>query len=92
MTDSEKTHIDGTPCPEGQARVPPNFNACCDAFNERTLACYYDIRYEWWEGLQNWFVIIFPEAGGGGVAFGFCPHCGTKLTLTTESGRFMDFS
>jgi len=74
-----KPHADGSPCPEGTQRLPECGVVCCDDFRAHTLACYFDIRYEYWVGQRGWFVIIAPEAGGGGIAISYCPHCGTKL-------------
>jgi hypothetical protein len=59
--------------------LPSRYKACCDDFEQRTTACYVDIRYEWWRRQRGWFVIIAPNAGGGGIAIHFCPHCGEKL-------------
>lgn len=73
------THSDGSPCPEGTQCLHEGELICCDLFRQHTLACYYDIRYEYWPGLSGWFIIIAPEAGGGGIEIKYCPHCGTKL-------------
>ena len=81
------THLDGTPCPEGSRTVPRAYAACCATFDARTLACYHDIRYEWWSGQRNWFVCIAPDAGGGGVAIAHCPHCGATLKGSGKRGR-----
>ena len=74
------SHQDGSPCPEGTRCVPRAFAACCEPFAQRTVACYLDIRYEWWPKRRNWFIVIAPTAGGGGIAIQFCPHCGAKLS------------
>jgi hypothetical protein len=74
-----KLHPDGTACPEGTRRVPRGWSACCAFFEGHTRTCYFDIRYEWWSRNKSWFVIIAPEAGGGGIEISFCPHCGSKL-------------
>lgn len=93
MADDEQlarsTHTDGSPCPEGTQSVPADFRPCCAAFGARTLSCYFDIRYEWWEEHDAWFIIIDPTAGGGGLAIAFCPHCGGKLSGNSEEGRWM---
>lgn len=83
-------HIDGTPCPEGTQRLPRGFKACCDSFRQHTLACYFDIRYEWWSKQRGWFIIVAPSAGGGGVALAYCPHCGTKLGGVKQAGRWLE--
>jgi hypothetical protein len=86
-------HIDGTPCPEGTQRLPPgDAPLCCEAFRARTFACYFDIRYEYWPDNAGWFVIITPDAGGGGIAINFCPHCGAKLAGEGHAGRYFDLS
>lgn len=72
-------HADGTSCPEGTRRVPVRFTACCAEFDDRTRACYHDIRFEWWSRPRAWFIIIAPDAGGGGIRFRYCPCCGTAL-------------
>lgn len=77
---SARKHADGSPCPEGTQRLPASGVVCCDAFWAHTLACYFDIRYEYWEGrAPNWHIIIAPAAGGGGIAIQYCPHCGAKF-------------
>ncbi len=81
-------HIDGTPCPEGTASLPRGHVFCCEAFRQRTLACYFDVRYEWWPRQRGWFNVITPDAGGGGIALAFCPHCGTKLRGMRRTGRY----
>jgi len=73
-------HPDGTSCPEGTRRVPLRFTPCCAEFDARTRACYHDIRFEWWSRPRAWFIIIAPEAGGGGIRVRYCPHCGTALS------------
>lgn len=83
-------HIDGSPCPEGEQRLPAAGALCCAAFTARTYACYFDIRYEYWASQQNWFIVIQPDAGGGGIAISHCPHCGTKLQGDGLEGRYMD--
>jgi hypothetical protein len=77
-------------CPEGTQRLPEDGATCCDDFRERTAACYFDIRYEYWPDHAGWFVIIQPDAGGGGVAMNFCPHCGIKLAGKLHSGRYLE--
>lgn len=84
------THLDGTPCPEGTQRLSPERTTCCDAFHARTLACYFDVRYEWWPNPSGWFIIICPDAGGGGIAINNCPHCGARLHGPQRSGRWME--
>lgn len=83
-------HADGSICPEGTARVPRGKKLCCEAFKDRTLACFFDIRYEWWPEYKGWFSIVIPSAGGGGIAMNFCPHCGKRLPGRKRSGRFME--
>ncbi|MGE0045319.1 MAG: hypothetical protein AB7J28_12900 [Hyphomonadaceae bacterium] len=87
-----KTHSDGSLCPEGTQSLPSSGAICCDAFGWRTLACYFDIRYEFWENPEGWFVIIQPDAGGGGILLSYCPHCGAKLPGELEPGRYMNMS
>ena len=53
----------------------------------RALACFFDIRSEWWSGQRHWFVLITPEAGGGGIAMAHVPHCGAKLGGGAKRGR-----
>ena len=88
-THAGRTHLDGSDCPEGTLLVPRGFAPCCAEFAERTLACFFDIRYEWWSGQQNWFVLITPDAGGGGIAMGYCPHCGARLAGGAKRGRYL---
>ena len=85
-----RVHADGSPCPEGTQRIPRGKKLCCEEFETRTQACYFDIRYEWWPRYQGWFTIIQPDAGGGGVAMNFCPHCGQRLPGRHRSGRFLE--
>lgn len=85
-----RTHADGSICPEGTARLPKRGKLCCAAFAARTEACYFDIRYEWWPSYRGWFTIIQPDAGGGGVAMNFCPHCGARLAGAKRSGRYLE--
>lgn len=73
-------HYDGSACPEGTPAIPRAFKPCCPEFGSHTLACYHDVRYEWWPRRRGWFTVIAPSAGGGGVAISFCPHCGSRLT------------
>ena len=77
-------HADGSSCPEGTRRVPRPFKTCCEAFASRTLACYHDIRYEWWPNYKGWFIVIAPSAGGGGISISYCPHCGASLAKNTK--------
>ncbi len=86
------THIDGSDCPEGTQRLPPSGALCCETFRARTFACYFDIRYEWWPEPAGWYVIIAPDAGGGGVAINHCPHCGVRLDGEPREGRYFDLS
>lgn len=94
MTDSSessgRTHADGSPCPEGTTRLPRTAKVCCAEFAARTRACYFDIRYEWWPRPRGWFTIIPPDAGGGGVAMNFCPHCGQRLPGVKRHGRYLE--
>ena len=86
---SARKHLDGSICPEGTRIVPRGFKACCEAFDWRTRACFFDIRYEWWSGQRNWFVLISPEGGGGGIAIAHCPHCGARLQGGAKQGRYL---
>jgi hypothetical protein len=90
MAKAVRKHLDGSLCPEGTRRIHARFSACCEEFTHRTRACYFDIRYEWWPKLKNWFVVISDEAGGGGIAINFCPHCGRKLKGQKRSGRWYE--
>ena len=92
MTDryESNTHTDGSPCPEGTQCLPEDGRICCNAFAARTMACYFDIRYEYWQNLGGWFVVIQPDAGGGGVAINYCPHCGARLQGEARTGRYYD--
>jgi len=83
-------HTDGTRCREGTQRVPERFEPCCSGFERHTTACEYDIRFEWWTGHASWFIVISDMAGGGGIAIGYCPHCGSELPGSRKSGRFLD--
>ena len=85
----KSSHADGSRCPEGTQRVPRRFESCCAAFEARTRACTFDVRYEWWPEQRNWFVPIAESAGGGGIAIAHCPHCGAKLAGGKRSGRWM---
>ena len=88
--DGRPAHIDGSPCPEGEQRLAPDGALCCAAFEARTRACYFDIRYEYWVSQGGWFIIIQPDAGGGGVAINNCPHCGARLAGELREGRYFD--
>jgi hypothetical protein len=83
-------HGDGSICPEGTARRPRPYKPCCRDFDRHTLACFFDIRYEWWPRYRGWFNIISPSAGGGGIALNFCPHCGKRLPGIRRSGRYLE--
>lgn len=83
-------HADGSVCPEGIQRIQRGKKLCCEEFEARTLACFFDIRYEWWPSYRGWFTIIQPSAGGGGVAMNFCPHCGKRLPGRKRSGRYLE--
>jgi len=83
-------HADGSICPEGTARVPRGKKICCEDFRVRTLACFFDIRYEWWPEYKGWFTLVIPSAGGGGIAMNFCPHCGQRLPGRRRAGRFLE--
>ena len=79
-------HADGTECKEGTQQVPVGFVACCEAFQEQTFACDFDIRYEWYdEGDKTWVIAISESAGGGGISINFCPHCGANLERGSQS-------
>lgn len=84
----QRTHIDGSPCPEGTAQLPRRHRFCCEDFRQRAHACYFDVRYEWWPRQRGWFNVISPDAGGGGIAMAFCPHCGARLQGIRRSGRY----
>lgn len=83
-------HADGIPCPEGTQRLPRDGKLCCEAFRARTLACFFDVRYEWWPNHRGWFTLINPSAGGGGIAMNFCPHCGERLPGRLHQGRYLE--
>jgi hypothetical protein len=85
---AQRKHLDGSLCPEGTAVLPARHKFCCDMFRARAHACYFDVRYEWWPRQRGWFNVIMPEAGGGGIAMAFCPHCGTKLGGIRRQGRY----
>jgi len=70
--------------------LPARFRTCCAEFAQRTLACTFDVRYEWWSRQRNWFVTIADSAGGGGIAISHCPHCGKKLAGGKLRGRWME--
>lgn len=76
-------HADGSVCPEGTKAVPPGWVPCCETFEGHTIACYHDIRYEW-SAQHGWITAIAPDAGGGGIEMGFCPHCGMRLRSPNE--------
>lgn len=78
-----RKHLDGSPCYEGVQRCPSTGGPCCETFEDHTVACVYDIRYEWWEDKGFWVIPIPFLAGGGGIKISYCPHCGTDLTTTT---------
>jgi hypothetical protein len=86
-----RKYTDGFMCLEGTRRVPRPFRACCNEFAQRTYACVRDIRYEWWARYKNWFIPIAEEAGDGGIAISYCPHCGRKLKGSGKTGRYLDF-
>jgi hypothetical protein len=48
------------------------------------LACYFDLRYEWWSKQKGWFIALAPNAGGGGIAISYCPHCGANLRASNS--------
>jgi hypothetical protein len=83
-------HADGSICPEGTTRHPRPYRPCCEEFDHRTRACFFDIRYEWWPAYRGWFTLINPTAGGGGIAMNFCPHCGKRLPGRRRTGRFLE--
>jgi len=84
-----KNHLDGTPCLKGLQDIPENYNPCCEDFDDRTYVCIHDIRYEWWPERQGWFIPIHASAGSGGIAMGYCPHCGHKLVSQYSGGRYI---
>jgi hypothetical protein len=69
-------HPDGSLCLEGTKNVPPNFVPCCKVFNDHTITCTYDLRYEWYKNLKSWVIKVSNLAG---ISITFCPHCGKKL-------------
>jgi hypothetical protein len=73
-----RLHADGTVCMEGSQVVPDGFEACCDRFLNSTTACSVDVRFEWWESHDGWYVII-ADGGHSGLHFSFCPFCGSRL-------------
>jgi ribA/ribD-fused uncharacterized protein len=74
-------HTDGAPCKEGKQRVSPGYQPCCVIFDQRTLSCEADVRYEYWEGTNTGWKILCHD--GSGIEMGFCPHCGKNLNLVT---------
>lgn len=76
---TSRFHDDGSPCVEGTQSVPTDFSACCAAFDARTSACLFDVRYEFWHKHDAWFIPLSEAVGGGGIPITFCPHCGTRL-------------
>jgi len=74
-----KKHLDGSPCYQGIQQCPPEGGPCCETFEDHTVACTYDIRYEWWASKGFWVIPIASSAGGGGIKISFCPHCGKAL-------------
>lgn len=93
MKRTRRTHTDGSLCLEGTQRVPRRFTPCCGHFAARTLACYFDVRYEHWPR-HGWLIVISPDAGGGGIRIAYCPHCGAALGKSRRSrgGRYLDVS
>ena len=73
-----RLHADGTACMEGSQVVPDGFEACCDRFVRSTTACSVDVRFEWWQSHDGWYVII-ADGGHSGLRFNFCPFCGSRL-------------
>ena len=74
----KKKHADGTPCLDGIPSVPRGFKPCCEAFGERTHACVFDIRFEWWSRTKTW-VIRVADGGSSGLGIASCPFCSTKI-------------
>lgn len=79
MSDAQRTHSDGSLCPEGTRKIPRAFTPCCEPFAAHLASCYYDIRFEWLARKRVWIVVIAPQAGGGGIEMLFCPFCGARL-------------
>jgi hypothetical protein len=73
-----RLHADGSVCLEGTQVLPEGFAACCDRFVHSTAACSVDVRFEWWERHDGWYVIM-ADGGQSGLRFSFCPFCGSKL-------------
>jgi hypothetical protein len=78
-------HTDGTECLEGTTKIPKDFKPCCDVFDAHISSCAYDLRYEWWQKMKIWVIVISETAGGGGIAISFCPHCGSRLSEKSKS-------
>jgi hypothetical protein len=74
-------HPDDTECREGTRSVPDGWLPCCEVFAGHVETCAYDLRYEFRTQANHWFVAIPESAGGGGVEIGWCPHCGSFLTV-----------
>jgi hypothetical protein len=80
-------HPDGSRCRKGKQVVPSIFTPCCPEFQDHTMCCEYDIRYEWWRKSNRWVIVISDYAGGGGIEIHFCPHCGTPLPSDNKGVR-----
>ena len=76
---SGSKHPDGSYCLKDTQRCPEEGAPCCELFEDHTVTCIYDIRYEWWQAQGFWVICIASSAGGGGIKISHCPHCGTKL-------------
>lgn len=76
---TNKKHPDGSYCLENHQRCPEEGKPCCTLFEDHTVACVYDLRYEWWAKPGFWVVRLADSAGGGGIKISFCPHCGSEL-------------
>jgi len=78
-------HVDGSLCLKGIQTVPDNYVPCCAAFEQHTLACTYDLRYEWAQRLKAWAIVQPESSGGDWFVIAFCPHCGKHLQPVSEN-------
>ena len=79
-------HPNGELCLAGTRKVPRGFIPCCERFDQSTLACTVDIRFEWWSKSASWVVRI-ADGGSSGQEVAFCPYCGVTLARHAASKR-----